>query len=179
MHSVTRPLFDLTAEDLMTTALTVIPREMSLQAAARLLLQAQVSGAPVVDADGVCVGILSAWDYLIRVSGGDWPDRRMAGNPGCAHLAWPQLACDAASDVRVDQCMTADPYTVAPKTSIGELARAMVDAHIHRIVVVDHAGRPTGIVSSTDILAAMADSALRSTQVRSPEIAKPKQSPFK
>jgi CBS-domain-containing membrane protein len=32
----------------------------------------------------------------------------------------------------------------------------MLDAHIHRILVVDHDGKPVGIVSSTDILAALA-----------------------
>jgi len=33
----------------------------------------------------------------------------------------------------------------------------MVDAHIHRIIVVDGEGRPIGVVSSTDLVAAMAD----------------------
>jgi CBS-domain-containing membrane protein len=32
----------------------------------------------------------------------------------------------------------------------------MIDAHIHRIIVVDKKQRPIGIVSSTDLLAAMA-----------------------
>ncbi len=32
----------------------------------------------------------------------------------------------------------------------------MIDAHIHRVIVVDKDERPIGIVSSTDILAAVA-----------------------
>jgi CBS-domain-containing membrane protein len=32
----------------------------------------------------------------------------------------------------------------------------MIDAHIHRIIVVDKKRRPLGIVSSTDLLATMA-----------------------
>ena len=52
--------------------------------------------------------------------------------------------------------MTADPVTVSPHTPIGKLARLMLDAHIHRVVVVDEQRRPIGIVSSTDILAAVA-----------------------
>ena len=39
---------------------------------------------------------------------------------------------------------------------IMDLARSMLDAHIHRIIVVDNNCRPIGIVSSTDILAAVA-----------------------
>jgi CBS domain-containing protein len=32
----------------------------------------------------------------------------------------------------------------------------MIDAHIHRIVVVDEGQRPIGVVTGTDILAAVA-----------------------
>jgi predicted transcriptional regulator len=44
-------------------------------------------------------------------------------------------------------------------TPIGDLARMMIDAHIHRLIVVDDAGRPAGVVSSTDLLAALAAAA--------------------
>jgi predicted transcriptional regulator len=32
----------------------------------------------------------------------------------------------------------------------------MLDAHIHRLIVVDEAGAPVGVISSTDILSAVA-----------------------
>lgn len=46
--------------------------------------------------------------------------------------------------------------TKQASTPIRELARQMIDAHIHRIIVVDDENRPLGIVSSTDLLAALA-----------------------
>ena len=52
--------------------------------------------------------------------------------------------------------MTAQPVTVGPTALIGELAQKMVDAHIHRVVVVVDESRPQGIVTSTDVLAAVA-----------------------
>jgi CBS-domain-containing membrane protein len=52
--------------------------------------------------------------------------------------------------------MTADPVTATPETPVGALARRMLDAHVHRLIIVDTAGRPVGIVSSTDVLAAVA-----------------------
>jgi CBS-domain-containing membrane protein len=55
--------------------------------------------------------------------------------------------------------MTARLVTVEPSTPIGELARKMVDAHIHRVLVVADQGRPCGVVSSTDVLAAVARAA--------------------
>jgi CBS domain-containing protein len=56
----------------------------------------------------------------------------------------------------VSRYMTADPVMVAPATPIDQVARMMVDAHIHRVIVADAERRPVGIVSSTDILAAVA-----------------------
>jgi CBS domain-containing protein len=46
---------------------------------------------------------------------------------------------------------------VTANVKIGELARMMMEAHIHRVIVVDRiTSRPVGIVSSMDILAAVA-----------------------
>jgi CBS domain-containing protein len=59
-------------------------------------------------------------------------------------------------DDKVKDYMTRDPVVVSKRTSVAEVARIMVDAHIHRVIVVDADQRPIGIVSSTDILAAVA-----------------------
>jgi CBS-domain-containing membrane protein len=55
--------------------------------------------------------------------------------------------------------LTADPVRVSAETRIGELARRMVDAPIHRWIVAGADRRPAGIVSSTDVLAALARAA--------------------
>src|SRR5260370_10535125 len=49
MMTSDKPLLSLTAADLMTPAVLSIPQDMSLQAAAHMLAQANVSRAPVVD----------------------------------------------------------------------------------------------------------------------------------
>jgi CBS domain-containing protein len=54
----------LTAEDLMSRTLVRLPETMPLRDAARLLLRNHVGGAPVVDAQGRCIGVLSAIDFL-------------------------------------------------------------------------------------------------------------------
>jgi DNA-binding protein Fis len=64
MRVASTPLLTLTAADLMTRAVVRLPEEMPLRDAARLLLQNQIGGAPVVDAQGRCVGVLSAIDFL-------------------------------------------------------------------------------------------------------------------
>lgn len=142
----------LKASDLMSQAVVLVPREMSLCAAARLLAQARVSGAPVVDVDGRCIGVLSNTDFL------HYAERE--GRRGPCHTeamhAWQIVADESTGDERVNDFMTRDPVTVPPETPIQRLARMMIDAHIHRLIVVDKDERPIGVVSSTDILAAVA-----------------------
>jgi CBS domain-containing protein len=56
----------------------------------------------------------------------------------------------------VHRYMTTDIITSGPDSSLPTLARLMIDAHIRRIIVVDDERRPVGVVSSTDLLAALA-----------------------
>jgi len=155
MLATTHDLLNLTAADLMSRDVIAIPENMSLKGAARLLRNARISGAPVVDAAGRCIGVLSAGDFVRRVEREDRP----AGEP-CAghglHSEWEVIDLETVPVDAVRACMSPDPVTVAPEVSISELARMMLDAHIHRVIVVDADNRPVGIVSSTDLFAAIA-----------------------
>jgi CBS domain-containing protein len=73
---------------------------------------------------------------------------------------WGELiSIDDSADHEIRRYMTARPVTVAPAAPIGELARTMVDHHIHRVLVVVDQNRPRGIVTSIDVLAAVARAA--------------------
>jgi predicted transcriptional regulator len=151
----TKPLLSLSAADLMSRTLAIVPREMSLSGAARLLSRAQVTGAPVVDAEGCCIGVISATDFLNWVE----HDRRPVPDPqACVCSPWQIIEPDKLPNCKVEDLMTRDPVTAGASARIIDLARMMIDAHIHRIIVVDERCRPLGIVSSTDILAAVAGS---------------------
>lgn len=161
MLTATKPLMALTADDLMTTTVTMIPQAMSLQGAAHLISQAGVSGAPVVDAEGRCVGVLSAGDFVAWADKGERAAKHRWSKAPCVYSAWQIMDTDDLPNDEVRHYMTADPVTVHPRVAIGDLAQMMVDAHIHRVVVVDADNQPQGIVSSTDILAAVARAAKR------------------
>lgn len=145
-----KPLTELTAADLMSTTLVMIPQDMSLKCAAHLLSQANITGAPVVSADGRCVGVLSSTDFI------HWAEKGPKQDPQKGVCSSWQIVDEELSCEDVKHYMTADPVTASPGTPIAEVSRMMLDAHIHRVIVVDRNGRPTGIVSSTDILAAIA-----------------------
>jgi CBS domain-containing protein len=150
-----KPLFSLTAADLMSRDLVMVPREMSLQGAARLLSRSRVSGAPVVDGAGRCVGVLSTTDFLGWVDDENPRSKpRVSKEPACN--SWQIFGNDAAPTDSVSEYMTSDPVVVLPGATIGDVAQKMLDARIHRVIVVDLSGRPIGILSTTDILAAVA-----------------------
>jgi CBS domain-containing protein len=140
----------------MSRELTVVPQDMTLPAAAHVLSRAGVSGAPVVDEKGRCVGVLSTTDFVHFV--GDTKSHpRQAAIPGCERVCeWQLINGSVLPPDAVRLHMTADPVTADGQTPVSDLARRMLDAHIHRIVVVDEQIRPIGVVSSTDILAAVA-----------------------
>jgi predicted transcriptional regulator len=138
----------------MSQSMVILPRAMSLQGAARTLARAGVSGAPVVDDSGQCIGVISTTDFMHWVENDKMP--AAARFKQSMSNAW-QLSDNGDRCSQVEDCMTRDPVLVKPTTRIGELARMMMEAHIHRVIVVDNATkRPLGVVSSTDILAAVA-----------------------
>ena len=147
-----KPLLSLTAADLMSRNLVLVPREMSLQGAAHLLSRAHVSGAPVVDDNGRCVGVLSTTDFLHWVENGNI---RHKPEESVCH-SWQIFEEEPSPTNTVERFMTADPVIVVAGANIGDLARMMLDTRIHRVIVVDNNERPIGIVSSTDVLAAVA-----------------------
>jgi len=155
MTLTTNSFLSLCAGDIMSRHVVMIPRAMSLQGAARSLARAKVSGAPVVDDNGRCIGVLSTTDFMHSVEHEDDSDSktRVTSKPMCQSWQIPESSIQPCC---VEDYMTKDPVLVPPDTRIGELARMMMDAHIHRLIVVDKTQRPIGIVSSIDILAAIA-----------------------
>jgi CBS domain-containing protein len=145
----------LTAGDLMTRDVVVVPEDMSLRTAAHLLAEAAISGAPVVDAEGRCVGVLSATDFVRWAEEAPAVPRRLAVAVP-VYSEWEIMDVDLLPTEEVRTFMTADPVTVPPSTGLGTLARHMINAHIHRVIVVDKNQVPIGVVSSTDILSAVA-----------------------
>jgi CBS-domain-containing membrane protein len=200
MIATTRPLLALTASDLMSRDFVTISQDMPFRAAVELFFQRQIGEAAVVDADGRCVGMLSATDLLrwnlqgaggpeevpppacpYQVRGrlltgadamictrspGSCPLQEMRPMTGGRHTAVCQLRGGLVSDWQqgskdvsactVRRCMTADGGTVGAEAPLSALARAVVDAQAHRLIVLDEQHRPIGTVSRLEVLAALA-----------------------
>ena len=138
MNSAIARLLSLRVADVMRRAVVTLPADGTLAAAAARLLEHDISGAPVVDEAGLCVGVLSAVDFVrheVKQATADKPQTSDA-----------QLAREH---------MTVATRSVAPDSALLEAAREMCDAHLHRLPVLDRAGKVVGMISSLDIVAAL------------------------
>jgi CBS domain-containing protein len=145
--------------------ITLRPQATLAQAASTLLAQ-QITGAPVVDAGGTVVGVLSASDLLLAEARVARQLEAVESSFWNSSLALPMsVYADRLAAVRdqavpaaerpVAEFMTRDLVSVTPDTPLGTAIQRMVDAHIHRLVVVNEQGSLVGIVSTTDVLAAL------------------------
>jgi CBS-domain-containing membrane protein len=155
MPTSSKSLIDLTAADLMSRDIIALPASLSLRAAAHELIRAGISGAPVVDESGRCLGVLSQTD-LVR-----FLDKAGSATltPAGVFADWQMVGLDDLPGDEVTSYMTPGAITASPQTPVAELAGLMADSHIHRVLIADVSGKVVGIVSSLDILKALADQA--------------------
>jgi CBS domain-containing protein len=126
-----------TVADLMTPDPVLVNESATVDEAVRLLEENEVSGLPVVDADGLLLGVISQTDIVrARAVGHLWQ-------------RWPGL--------RVRHLMHSPALTADRQMTMEEAAQLMERAHVHRLVVVDDDQlRPIGVISTTDLVRALA-----------------------
>lgn len=113
-------LMALCAADIMSHHVVMIPREMSLQGAARMLARSGVTGAPVVDANSRCVGVLSATDFMHAIEH-EQHDCRNKPHAETMCKPWQMLEKSVEPSCTVEDFMTKDPVQVVACTKIGVL----------------------------------------------------------
>jgi CBS domain-containing protein len=116
-----------TAKDIMTTRVVTVKPSTPIADAARLLVRRKISGVPVVDEKDKTkvVGILTEADLLAAPSGAK----------------------------TVAEVMRKRVISVAPDTSVDDIAATLVKRKIKRMPVLD-GGKLVGIVSRIDVLRA-------------------------
>ena len=156
-----------TAGDLMVREVVTLDPSDVLAQAASVLLRERISGAPVVDEAGTCVGVLSASD-IIGAEEKVAEERQEVAESSFFNfnLALPMsVYADKLEQVRdklapaaeqvVERFMTSEVVTVDENTALRSVLHQMVDSHVHRVVVLDATRRLFGIISTTDVLAAL------------------------
>ncbi|MGE0625721.1 MAG: CBS domain-containing protein [Pseudomonadales bacterium] len=126
----------LRVRDFMSTRVLTLTPEMEVLAAMRLLLSRRVSGAPVIDARGTLVGILTERDCLETLISTGYHDQREAG--------------------RVSDYMSRQVVSVEADANILSVAQRFLTAAYRRYPVVSE-HRLVGIISRQDVLRAIAE----------------------
>jgi len=146
-----------TAADLMTPNPVSVRANAPLADAIALLADKGYSAAPVINAAGLPVGVLSRSDILIHdretvceavqapeyfehadlPSGDRWPkDDRVA----------------VMEEMQVRDLMTPVLFSVSPSTPAAQVVRDMLALRVHRLFVVDDDGVLVGVISPLDVL---------------------------
>ena len=175
----------LRLKDLMQRDVVAVSPDLTLGELLEVLTEQQVSGAPVV-ANGRVVGVVSTTDIFDLqeerhdlTDAGPTGDLDMAGrrrSPGTEFFsdAWDSAdsqvlewmrAAGARSrnlleEYTVADVMTREVVSQPSSTTIKKAAHYMLDAGIHRILIIDD-GKLQGIVTTTDIVRAVADGRLK------------------
>lgn len=139
----------------MTKDVVCVTEDMDLGELTRLLLERNISGAPVVDAQGDAVGVVSKTDLL----------REAFERPA---VGAPEVTVQAARDADalepgfheeivgrgvVRDIMTPITYSLRASTSVAQAAALMAFEGVHRLpIVADTSGEVVGLLSALDVL---------------------------
>jgi CBS domain-containing protein len=146
---VSRVMGAFTVRDLMTRDPETLSENEPVVTAVRKLLRRRVSGAPVLDADGNLVGVISEYDLL------GWHDRAIN------ELAKNDSDLDPSRYGRLIEAESIAAVVTRPATAIDQGAdmtsalRLMLERKVRRLPVTD-GGQLVGVISRADILRAMA-----------------------
>jgi CBS domain-containing protein len=113
----------------------------------QLIEENRISAVPIVDAQGVPVGIVSESDLLFK-------ERRheLESESSLLHARRRRQERAKAEGVVAWEIMTKPPITVRSATTLPQAARMMQERNVRRLVVVDERDKIVGIVSRSDLL---------------------------
>lgn len=125
----------VTARDFMTTRLVTLRAEMDVFEAVQRLLKNRISGAPVVDAEGMYLGIFSE---------------------KCSMHVLLDAAYEQLPSNKVGAFMDTDAQTIDPDTHLLSIAQVFLLTSYRRLPVIED-GKLVGQVSRRDVLKASLD----------------------
>ncbi len=142
------------AKDVMSRNVATVVPETSIEDVAKILMSRHISAVPVVDGNGIVVGIVSEGDLIHQQEIGTEQHRSW----------WLQLLTtpqDKAEDYvkshgrRAGDVMTGKVITINPETPLDEIATLLERHRVKRMPVVD-GGALVGIVSRADLIRGLA-----------------------
>ncbi|MDH3402397.1 MAG: CBS domain-containing protein [Acidobacteriota bacterium] len=152
----------IVARDVMTPEVLSIGESATLPELATFLLDNEISGAVVVNADGEPVGVVSLSDLAGSATAGgesvdsepatfftdDWRDTFDESDIREMRLT--------DEEVQVGDIMTAEIVSVDVEARISKVAKLLSDSHLHRVLVTEDDAL-VGIITTSDLLGLLID----------------------
>jgi len=142
----------LKAKDIMTEEVITVEEKTTLEEFARILIEHQISGAPVVDRDGNLKGIVTENDLINRKTKLHIPTILRLFDAfiplGNSRLE-EEIKKMAASHVH--EIMTSKVVTIKQETPLEDIATMMMEKNIHLLPVVQES-KLIGIVGKKDLI---------------------------
>ncbi len=143
----------LNDSDIMTTEVITVKKETSLKELAEILYKNRINGVPVVDDDGLLIGIICESDLIRK-------DKKLH-IPTVVALFDAVFYLESSKNIEkeikqinattVEELYTREVVTVDEKTPIDEIATLMTQKKIYTIPVMD-GKRLVGVVGKGDVI---------------------------
>lgn len=152
-----KQLDELAVRDYMTENVIIVDDTARLTEAIRLMDINSISAVPVVDEQGGLVGILSSSDLIEKVYDiqADLGALNHVNSNTREFLI--KLLIDQGDNKRVKDAMTTPVTAVKEETNLVVASQKLIDRCIHHLPVVDANLELTGMISTTDIVRAVAE----------------------
>lgn len=147
----------LTAQDIMTREVITVREDAMVRELATLFLAKNISGAPVVDAAGRVIGIVTESDLIFQNKKVHLPTAVaildaffFLESPGKMEKELKKIA-----GTRVGDICSHDLVSVTPETGLEELATLMAEKKIHTLPVMS-GDELRGVIGKSDIIRTIA-----------------------
>lgn len=150
-----RKLAHLRCSDIMSRQLVTVGYDAPLAQAWSLFREHRIKALPVVDAGGGIIGIVTPADFMraAEVDAGDGFEQRLRKLRG-----WAEGTTPARQD-RVGQIMTRQVRVASVNRHLAELVPLFGSTGHHHIPIVDGHGLLVGMVTQSDLVAALSQQA--------------------
>jgi predicted transcriptional regulator len=147
-----------TVADVMSRDLFTVKPQTPIKEAINILAERNISGLPVVDDAGKLVGVISETDLLWQETGVE-PPLYIVFLDSVIYLENParhDQELHKALGQTVGEVMSTNPVSVKPDQPLRKAAKLMQEKSIRRLAVTDDGGKVIGILTTGDIVRAMA-----------------------
>ena len=153
----TKNVSELKVSDIMTDKVETLTPVDTIKYAASLMVDSQVTTVPVIDGKNQCVGVLSRTDLTEMFLSED-NALSSALDTDRLSVEWLNRSVDTSESRLVKEFMNYEVATIGSHQTVNAACQEMVRRQIHHLPVVNENGGVIGIVSTFDIVKAVAQS---------------------